>query len=419
MKKTMIIGLGPEYNYPQDYKVWYGQNTEYASNHGASLISRALEKQFNGEFVSVNQFSDIQQLREKYDQCIIAFATHVTTWRDVSTYTSFVEKLQLPTFCFSLGVQDYSGDTNSFLKIHHSLKRLLSIVSERSKLIGVRGPFTASILAKNGFNNVIPIGCPTMYWNLNADLSIIKPIKVERPALVYHRTVSDSQGAHLIKNVPLIGQDFLDEAIFTKNLAKDKDLVKSELEEYKSYPNSQEVFKLIKKNGVFHTSFQSWFDYIGSRDFIFGPRLHGCICGLIQGIPAVMFARDLRVKEIADFFDIPYIDYDNLAKKKNIQVVFEEADYTKFNQTYKVRYNNYIKFLSENGLNSNLDSTSLIADLLYTNKDIRSMNYILNKDIQDIKLQLNDFKQALQTADALYKGLGKIPFAKRLGKKLN
>lgn len=44
------------------------------------------------------------------------------------------------------------------------------------------------------------------------------------------------------------------------------------------------------------------------------------------------------------------------------------------------------------------------------------MNYILNKDIQDIKLQLNDFKHALQTADALYKGLGKIPFAKKLGK---
>ncbi len=262
----------------------------------------------------------------------------------------------------------------------------------------------------------MPIGCPTLYWNLDANLSINKPNTIEMPALVYHRTISDQQGFHLIKDVPLIGQDFLDEAIFTKNLTKDEKLLKSELKEYESYPNNEEAFKIIEKNGLFHSSFQSWFDYIGTRDFIVGPRLHGCICALIQGIPAVMFARDLRVREIADFFNIPCINYDKLTKKKGIQQIFDEADFTKFNETYKVRYNNYVKFLAENGLNSNLDVTSLISDLIYTNQDVRNMNYILNKDIQDIKLQLNDFKHALQTADALYKGLGKIPFAKKLGK---
>ena len=415
----MIIGLGPEYNYPKKFENWSKDNTEFASNHGASLISRTLIKQFNGEFISVNQFTHVEKLRKQYDRCIIAFATHVTTWRDVSVYTNFLEKLKLPTYAFSLGVQDYSGNTKGFLNIHPSFKRLLEIVSEHSKFIGVRGPHTAAILAKNGFNNVVSIGCPTVYWNLDGSLEVKKSTSFNNQALVYQPTISSKEGIHLLKDIPIIGQDFLDEVVFTDNLRDDIELKRITDKEYSEYGNRDKALDLIKENGVFHKTFQEWFDYIGSKDFIIGPRLHGCVCALIQGIPAVMFARDLRVQEIAEFYNIPHVTYKNLPSKKNLHQIYEEADYTKFNETYKIRYNNYVKFLAENKLDSNLDSTSLINDLMYTNQDIRTMNNILNKDIQDIKLELNEFKHALQTADALYKGLGKIPFIKKLGKSIN
>lgn len=415
----MIIGLGPEYNYPKKFEEWSKDNTEYASNHGASLICRALIKQFDGDFVSVKQFSEIESLQKKYDRCIIAFATHVTTWRDVSVYTNFIEKLKLPTYAFSLGVQDYSGNTKAFLKIHPSFKRLLEIVSEHSEFIGVRGPHTAAILAKNGFNNVVPIGCPTVYWNLNSTLEVNKQSTFNNPALVYQPTMSSNEGIHLLSEIPIIGQDFLDEVVFTNNLKEDNKLIRITDKEYEELGNKKDALGFIDKNGVFQSTFQEWFDYIGSKDFIVGPRLHGCVCALIQGIPAVMFARDLRVTEIAEFYNIPYVSYKNLPTKKNVQQIYNEADYTKFNETYKMRYNNYVKFLAENKLESNLDATSLINDLLYTNQDIRTMNNILNKDIQDIKLELNEFKHALQTADALYKGLGKIPFIKRIGKSIH
>ncbi|MCB9361776.1 MAG: polysaccharide pyruvyl transferase family protein [Flavobacteriales bacterium] len=418
MKKTMIIGLGPEYNYPKKISKWFEADTKYASNHGASLISRAIAKQFNGEHVEIDEFNKVNELREKYDQCIIAFATHVTNWRDVSIYTNFIEKLNLPTFAFSLGVQDYAGATSSVLKLHPSMKRLLEIVSDRSKYIGVRGNYTASILYKNGFKNVMPVGCPTVYWNLHPNLEIHKPETINNPAIVYHRTLSQKEGIHLLKDIPLIGQDFLDEVVFTKNLEDDVELKKSELAKYTKDPNGSVAIGLIDKNGIFHYSFQEWFDYVKSKDFILGARLHGCIGALIQGVPAVLLARDLRVKEIAEFFNIPVVNYEDLNKKISVKQIFQEADYSAFNRTYKLRYNNYIKFLNENKLESKLDISSLKEDFLFNHQDLRANLSILNTDIQGIKEELDSFKEALKTADAMHKLLDKLPLADKIAKGL-
>lgn len=412
----MIIGLGPEYNYPNKVELWRAENTRYASNHGASLISRALLKQFNGEHVETTEFNKIDELNEKFDQCIIAFATHVTSWRDVSVYTNFIEKLKIPVYAFSLGVQDYSGSATSITKIHPSLKRLLEIVSERSKLLGTRGHYTASILYKNGFKNVVPIGCPTMYWNLNRDLKIDKSKSFNNPAVVYHRTIAGNEGFHLLKAVPLVGQDFLDEVVFTSNLQNDGSLLQNEIKAYKKQGNYNEIMDCIKNNGVFHYTFQEWFDYLKTRDFVIGPRLHGCIGSLIQGIPAVMFARDLRVQEIAQFFNIPYLKYEELQLKSSIQQIYDEADFDSFNKTYKLRYDNYVNFLNENKLEHNLENSTNNESYVYSVEDLRTINFILNNDVQELKIKLDKFEKGLRTANILYDFFEKLPFAKKIGK---
>src|SRR5690554_3666028 len=109
MKKVLVIGLGPEYNYPGNVKEWSSDNTKYASNHGASLISRTLLKMFDADYTS--DLNNPSKYKNKYELLIIAFATHATDWRDVSPYAEFTEKLNIPTSIFSLGVQDYSSES--------------------------------------------------------------------------------------------------------------------------------------------------------------------------------------------------------------------------------------------------------------------------------------------------------------------
>ena len=304
--KAMVIGLGPQYNYPGNIDVWSENNTRYASNLGASLISNSLLKEFDADYI--DDFSDINALKQKYDTCLIAFATHITTWRDVSFYTNIVEKLNMKTIALSLGVQDYAGKSVDVFKLHPSIKRLLEIVSSSSTWMGVRGHYTASILYQNGFSNVIPIGCPTMYWGLNNDLQIKKPEKYEKPLIVYHRALADS-AYKIMQTTPILGQDYEDHIVFNDELKNDPKLKKWIVSEYDKMLNNKSIRKSIAENGIFVKDFTEWFNIIGKHDFVFGTRLHGCIAGLIQKKPAVLIPRDLRVKEIADFFEYSHCWY--------------------------------------------------------------------------------------------------------------
>ena len=170
--KTMIVGLSPEYNYPGSYEKWRSNNTYFASNHGASLICRALLRQFHSDYI--DDFSDINFLRNNYDVCVLALSTHIHRRRDISYLVDIVGKLEMKTIALSLGMEDYIASTNDIVELHPSVIRLLKLVSERSEAIGVRGPHTASVLRKHGFENVIPVGCPSLQWQLKDNICIQK-----------------------------------------------------------------------------------------------------------------------------------------------------------------------------------------------------------------------------------------------------
>ena len=375
--KAMMIGLGPEYNYPGTFSKWGGKyNTRYASNFGASLIARSLMKQFGA--VYVDDFSDIAFLKNNYDTCILAFANHITNWRDVSIYAAVVKQLDMKTVALSLGVQDYVDDTN--ITIHPSMLSLLKLVSERSDVIGVRGHYSASILYKAGIKNVAPIGCPTLFWGLKGCLNIDKKESCRRAVLVYQRTISAVR-PDLFNDSVLLGQDFLDEVIMSNDPNNDPALLNYELGEYARLGVGLNVIERVRKNGIFPVNFSSWFKYISDSDFVFGPRLHGCIAGLIQGVPSVLLARDLRTSEIAEMFNIPCFTYSQLSDI-SVEQLYAQADYSKLIETYKRRFDNYRAVIEQNGLRSNLAGGD-IASYTYDAYDIRSAVFSASNMVKD------------------------------------
>lgn len=375
--KLMMIGLQPEYNYPGDYNQWKHNNTYYASNHGASLIARSIIKEFDAEPVTLDRSPD--ELNSEYDACIIAFATHITSFRDVSPYTEFIKKLDMPVYLFSAGVSDYSPNVKSVSDLHPSLIALLRVVSERSSMIGVRGTFTASLLLKAGFRNVYPVGCPTLYSTLKPELPIQKKEGYSNPTFVFHRTACENLWP-LFQDVRILGQDFLDEVTFTDNLNTDEVLLAYERKQYLKFDKGEQFMAELKQKGVFVKTFDEWFGLVGQSDFVFGPRLHGCIAALIQGIPAVMLARDLRVKEIADFFDIPFLTYKEAESARSIESLYDKADYSRFEGTYKQRYTNFVSFVETLGLKHNFNVSQPVGD--FGLKPADHNNYvILNQEM--------------------------------------
>lgn len=350
--KTMIIGLSPEYNYPGSFEMWKSNNTYYASNHGASFICQALLRQFDADYI--DDFSDIPSLKNRYDVCVLALSTHIHRKRDISHLADIVEKLNMKTIVPSLGMEDYIAAANDIVELHPSVIRLLRLVSERSEAIGVRGPHTASILQKHGFENVIPVGCPTLQWQLKDNIFINKNGSMTKPLIVYHRTMC-SYALEAMKSATILGQDFLDEVIFTNNRHNDNLLHKQEMSQYLRFNDYRTILAIINKNGIFPNRYKLWFDIIGSHDFVIGARLHGCIAALIQEVPAILVPRDLRMREIADFYNIPTASIEDI-KEKSIKQLFDEVDFSNFKKTLKDRYKNYYDFLEKNKLVHKLKS---------------------------------------------------------------
>ncbi|MFT4802975.1 MAG: hypothetical protein ACI9YE_000161 [Psychroserpens sp.] len=388
--KTMVIGLGPDYNYDVDnHHKWRKHNTRYASNHGASLISRTLIDYFKADYV--DNFDNIEEYKDKYDLCVIAFATHITERRDVSIYTDFVKKMNIKTVAFSLGIQDYSPSSSSLKSLHISLVELLNYCVDSSGFLGVRGPHTASVLIKEGFSqkNIIQIGCPTAFAPLNRGLVIKKKKAFTKPIIVFHRTMA-GLNKKIIGGAPLLGQDFLDEVVFKNNIDNNQIIKKNELANYHKYSNGKFTLRQIKENGIFADTFNEWFKIVGEYDFVLGARLHGCMAALIQGIPAVMLARDVRVQEIAEFYKIPYIKYEDVGGK-TIDEIYMEADFTEFNNLYKYRFDNFMKLLSELEILDHLSfEQSIPKDYHFSLDDLNANTEILFSEIKDLSISLDD-----------------------------
>ncbi|MFI1745803.1 polysaccharide pyruvyl transferase family protein [Thalassobellus sediminis] len=399
--KTMVIGLGPEYNYNvKNHSVWSNDNTKYASNHGASLISRTLIEFFNADYI--DDFSNIEYYKKEYDLCVIAFATHVTDWRDVSRYSEFVKALGIKTIAFSLGIQDYAKASSNVNTIHPSLKKLLDYVIISSGFCGVRGPNTASVLIKAGYKpeNIIRLGCPTLFRPLKRGLKITKNQNFNKPLIVFHRTMANLNKS-LVDGAPLLGQDFLDEVIFNNGISNQHKIKELELNRYSEHKNGSYTLEKVAENGVFYRTFEEWFNEIKKHDFVLGARLHGCIAALIQGIPAVMIARDIRVQEIAEFYKIPYIKYEDVGNK-TIQEIYEDANFDEFNKLYVHRFDNFIKLMDDLKVTDHLTFKKEIPDDYWFNKsDMNADIRICYSDLKNLSLKVEGLSKKVNKLEIL------------------
>jgi polysaccharide pyruvyl transferase WcaK-like protein len=183
---------------------------------------------------------------------------------------------------------------------------------------------------------------------LKDNICIHKNTSMTKPLVAYHRTMS-TYGLEIMKSATILGQDFLDEVVFTNNRNNDNLLYEQEMSKYQQVHDYKKVLETINRNGIFPNRYKLWFDIIGAHDFVIGARLHGCIAALIQGIPALLVPRDLRMMEMAEFYNIPTVSIEEL-QNKSIQQLYEDVDFSDFKRMHKDRYKNYYEFLQKNKL---------------------------------------------------------------------
>jgi hypothetical protein len=96
---------------------------------------------------------------------------------------------------------------------------------------------------------------------------------------------------------------------------------------------------------------QDWADYLLYHGYNFscGSRIHGNILPILCGIPSAICPLDMRVKEMAEYFEIPMIEKKKLLTE-NLWEIYNNVSYERFNNTFASKYEYYINFLVERGI---------------------------------------------------------------------
>lgn len=341
-------------------------------NTGNMFFMRALERQLDFDRSANGSLPNPKKIGEQFDSIAICAANWLSSSnKNLGGLAKKIEESNLPCLVAGLGAQ--SLDAASHPKLPEGSIRFLKVVSERSHSIGVRGEFTAEVIAAHGVHNVEVVGCPSYFWTLTNTRTLKALPELgsnEQLKLAIHanrkRVVRSSDMNAKLR----IERQLYDEALMrpgsffvaqterpecalglyqiTEDLEK---LELSELEEYlgsKCHPEWQDKFK------VFH-DIGDWIATLRSVDGVIGTRLHGCLVGIAAGTPSILITIDSRTDEMANLFSLPHFPIASMDTPLNLEKVFAETDFETAIEKYPVHFEKYRRFLINNKLPTRLN----------------------------------------------------------------
>ena len=348
---------------------------------------------------------EVDRINQEIDYYIIpmADAFRKDFEKHLRNLTVFIRKLHIPAVLVGVGATTrLEGEGRSAVASEEAVTDFLKAVLEHSACLGLRGEYTLHFLKGQGLGgqdaggflkdlglreetDMTPIGCPSVYafgpW-----------LEVREPDL--------SSGAKWIFTNNIYASDAVHR--FLRDLAKEHDnylFIPQRLEELEmlyfgknldisrfpknkpAYPVSLSDSFYAGGKAVFPLSVPEWLSIAGQASFSVGPRLHGSIACILAGVPALMIARDQRMREVAAYHRFPCLLQTELAGKMDRKYgIAEEAgllgapgengisdmemtgaagmlkeivckmDFQAYREAVESNFSHYLNFLEKNGI---------------------------------------------------------------------
>lgn len=303
---------------------------------------------------------EVSEIKENFDVIVMGASNFINKSTNFEIPARNLKKLKLPIIVLGIGAQ---ASSNSIKKIHltKGTENFLNVISEYSESLGVRGEYTAEILSNMGITNFTIIGCPTLYLNKDINFKIKKDSSFNELNIALNYTdISQKCDEKILQyafnnNLDIIGQTEYIEEYWKRGLNYNYgDITKEKaLEKEKKYTKSlkvgiDEVKKYMSEHLYQFYDIDQWASHIKKYNFLFGTRFHGNMIALQNGIPSLLVTHDSRTKELADYCNIPYIEAKNLIGDIDLEQLYSEVDYSKFNKEYANKFHDFIEFLNKN-----------------------------------------------------------------------
>ena len=337
------------------------------NNFGNILIGHGVASVLSDcEYVFRSQLRSPDEADERCDHIVIPAANFLWKGFDFGYMADFIEATNLPVTIIGLGAQTH--DRTRISEAHPNTLRLVKIIADRSPSLGVRGYYTAEVLAAHGILNVEVLGCPSLYTYLSPPEKIDPPTQDDLAGMVvnFSRRVSGhafSQTAlRAVENVllktalrldlPFVAQDELDELELA--FGKDGERSSKPVAAYFSGTKADVVIDYFRRQTRYFCKVGDWSAFVQLHTGTIGSRLHGNIISLINGKPGFVIAHDSRTLEVCALTGMPYLhinDVDPAAfSEEDLVEGLLSSDYGLFRSNMRWLFGKYRSFLEQHSL---------------------------------------------------------------------
>ena len=239
-----------------------------------------------------------------------------------------------------------------------TVRRFIKAVLDHSAKLGLRGELTAQYLEHLGFvrdRHFQVIGCPSMF-SFGAELPQIRLDEIgpnshacinTKPAASANIHAFMQRSCAALPDYTYIPQTT--QELCMLNLGALLPGKKSGGGEYNYFPTSRSSSLLRDGRVAELFDANAWIDYMRGFELSYGCNIHGNIAALLAGVPAMVIGRDLRVMEIANYFEIPCVAPDALEGKQILDLL-DGLDFSGINRGHAQRFERYVDFLKANGI---------------------------------------------------------------------
>ena len=289
------------------------------SNVGNLVFQYAVADHLREPFGHVHWGSDPDVVRSSFDVLVLPEANAANPYWDWSDRAEWIERCDLPVVVVGLGAQARSLGEQVVLRA--GTVRYLRALSERSEQIGVRGPFTADVLAGIGVDNTAVIGCPSNFISANerpgADLlqrysgtpdrisvaagSTVRSLRpVERALAAW---AFDSGGLVFPQSGPAIAAQV---GSGRSAAAARRKLFAFQRPPSQWHPAGWRRFRTENaRRSMIVPDVERWMELLKTCDLSVGTRFHGNMVAFQAGVPAVWLTHDARTEEMCEVMGLP------------------------------------------------------------------------------------------------------------------
>ena len=339
-------------------------------NTGNFAFTFAIMRQITGwaDPARVGPGAAPERIRAAGGICVIPGANKLGPHADMGRMASVLERADVPTVVVSLGAQ--SGVDYRLPELPQGTLRWVRAIRERAPTdranIGVRGEFSAHVLAAHGFDDAQVLGCPSLFLNPAPNLGE----QIERRACETPARVAVAAGGPRWRHLARIEQSLTRMVTATRGAyvcqapfsmmalaCGDVDRVSAtDLETCRQYVDgemSMGHFKVwMRRYAVAYFDVPAWIDFLRDHDFVVGTRIHGVMLGLQAGIPALCIVSDSRTRELCETMAVPHVyarDHASGLDRHHLMHVFEDVfDSARFDANRRRLAGAYCEFLEGN-----------------------------------------------------------------------